>query len=348
MPFNAQDLDNHLKAVQKRYPNTVGRDIDRHPARISTGSISLDYITGGGIPIGHNTMFWGGFGSGKTLTAWGVIAEAQKMWPDEPMAYYNMEKQYHPAFAEAHGVDTSPERLIVIDGNIIEGVGTVMQTLIGSVRLHVVDSISEGIAMNAMEREIEATEQPGTAAKAWKNVLLHVRPLMNPENTMVWISQGRELIGSSTKYVQRYPMGGKYMADFLPDLRIEFNKGTKLFYNDNGVLEDKNKDNSAQTFSGLAEPDGIQLKAYIDKTRICKPFRRCDMYLDTNLYTFDKLYELRKVASEFDLIEKSGAWYTLPSGERCHGEPALRKAMAEDPEFQELVRTTMMKALEEE
>lgn len=343
MTFDASTLESHLASVQKRYPNSVGNDIDRNPERISTGSISLDYITGGGIPIGHNTMFWGDYGSGKSLTSWGAAREAQKMWPGEPVAYYNLERQYHPEFAEAHGVNTDPKSgLIVVDGNVIESVGTMMQTLLGSVRLHIVDSVSEGIALDALNKDIEASQQPGSAARAWQNVLLHLKPFINPENAIIWISQSRDNIGGYGD--PSHPTGGQYMSKFLPDLRVRFSKGAYLYYDKDGFLAEERKDNSARTFSGMQEADGIVLKAKVDKARICKPFRSCEMYLDLNKYTFDYIYELQKAAKHYGIVEKSGAWFKLPDGTTAHGSKGLREALAADVDLQDAVKKAMKEA----
>src|SRR5437879_1762190 len=60
--------------------------------RISTGSPMLDYATCGGIPIGRWIRFWGGTSSGKSLCAWNIIREAQRLGMD--CCYYNIEKQF--------------------------------------------------------------------------------------------------------------------------------------------------------------------------------------------------------------------------------------------------------------
>jgi RecA/RadA recombinase len=47
--------------------------------RITTGSLSFDYIMGGGIPVGHISLFHGGESSGKTTHATRCAGYAQKV-----------------------------------------------------------------------------------------------------------------------------------------------------------------------------------------------------------------------------------------------------------------------------
>ena len=47
--------------------------------RVSTGIIALDIVTGGGIPSGRLTEFFGGESSSKTRLVAHIIAETQKL-----------------------------------------------------------------------------------------------------------------------------------------------------------------------------------------------------------------------------------------------------------------------------
>jgi RecA/RadA recombinase len=47
------------------------------PRRLPTGSLALDYISGGGYAFGHMSRFWGAFSSGKTLALFKAFISAQ-------------------------------------------------------------------------------------------------------------------------------------------------------------------------------------------------------------------------------------------------------------------------------
>lgn len=47
------------------------------PRRLPTGSLALDYVTGGGVPFRHMTRLWGYYSSGKTTALLKMFASAQ-------------------------------------------------------------------------------------------------------------------------------------------------------------------------------------------------------------------------------------------------------------------------------
>src|SRR3970282_2938754 len=121
MPVNPENLQEIIDRIRKRYGEDEIRSADVYPEinRIPTGSLELDLATGGGIPLGRWCHFYGPLSSAKTLTAWNIIAEAQKMGLE--CAYYNIEKQFDPVWVKARGIDLS--KLHLVDGTTIESVG---------------------------------------------------------------------------------------------------------------------------------------------------------------------------------------------------------------------------------
>jgi len=70
------------KSVNSKLGDTVGRAINRKPLnipRLSSGSLNFDLALGGGIPIGHLTVFHGEKSSGKTTSALRAGGIAQKL-----------------------------------------------------------------------------------------------------------------------------------------------------------------------------------------------------------------------------------------------------------------------------
>jgi RecA/RadA recombinase len=47
------------------------------PRRLPTGSLALDYISGGGYAFAHMSRFWGNWSSGKTLAMFKAFISAQ-------------------------------------------------------------------------------------------------------------------------------------------------------------------------------------------------------------------------------------------------------------------------------
>jgi hypothetical protein len=48
------------------------------PRRLPTGSLALDYVSGGGYAFAHLTRFWGAYSSGKTLALFKAFISAQR------------------------------------------------------------------------------------------------------------------------------------------------------------------------------------------------------------------------------------------------------------------------------
>ena len=74
------EVEKKKAALAKMFPNTdirVGSDATLDIPRISTGSIVVDSIIGGGLPAGRITEIFGPYSSGKTTFALTSIANVQ-------------------------------------------------------------------------------------------------------------------------------------------------------------------------------------------------------------------------------------------------------------------------------
>jgi len=87
--------------------------------RVSTGILALDIVTGGGIPSGRLTEFFGGESSSKTRLIAHIIAECQKLGG---MAILNdVEKALDQGLVDLTGVDLDnmmypdPEKIITVE-----------------------------------------------------------------------------------------------------------------------------------------------------------------------------------------------------------------------------------------
>src|ERR1051326_2297054 len=115
-PVDPTQLDRALADIRKQYGDSVRLANNfPDPPRISTGSLELDLLTKGGIPIGRISHFYGGKFSAKTLLTMKAIANAQK--EDQVCVYYDAEKQFRAPWAIKNGVDV--DKLLVVEENKI-------------------------------------------------------------------------------------------------------------------------------------------------------------------------------------------------------------------------------------
>lgn len=336
MPVRPEDYDEIVARIARKYDGSIRKgDAMENVTGISTGSLELDCAMGGrGVPQGRVTRFYGGYSSSKTLRTLKVIAEAQAMGLN--CAYYNVEKQYVPEFAEARGVVTS--ELTIVEGTTIEEIGDKMESLLGIVHLHVVDSCSAAVSEDELNADIRDW-RPGLNARAWGKVFRRINERFDHyENTCILVDQVR----TNFKTGAEEAPGGRIL-DHQSSMTSHFKKGSWLFRNEHGFLDEKAKKHTG--ISGQMEPAGVEVKVRIDKSRVCRPFRTATMWLDLDQLEFDDAFELLKAAKHYGILDNRGAGYWYMEDKKvAQGNAGIRKFLDENPEIVAKIRSTALKA----
>lgn len=118
MALNSEALKVVAQINKKLGANTVvTADLVQVPKRITTGSLTLDVVLGGGWPMNHWVEVIGEASHGKTAIALKTIGANQKIDPDFTAVWIAAE-QFDPGYAEMCGVDTS--RVILVETNSME------------------------------------------------------------------------------------------------------------------------------------------------------------------------------------------------------------------------------------
>lgn len=325
-PVDPSQLDRALAQIRSEYGDSSVRMGSAYsdPPRISTGSLELDIITGGGIPIGRMNHWYGGQFSGKSLTVWNTIANAQEM--GQVCAFYDIEKQFSPSWAVKHGVDI--DKLIVVEKTTIEDVGAAMEALMPSVHFHALDSLAAAVSLD--ELAADANEwRPGISARAWGKVLRRVQERFDPrENTVVMINHVGTVFG---KYAGGDEPKGAKFVEYLSSLSLEFRRSSWLFKDKDGNLRTEGKNDA--TLSKDNQPQGIEFQVRVKKSRVCVPFQSARLRLDFETGGVDDMWSLAKAAQLYEMIEKKGTWMTLPDGNKVQGEYQLKNYIKENEEF---------------
>jgi recombination protein RecA len=326
MPVDTKNLAKALDAIRKEYGDDSIRtgDDDEELIRIPTGIIQLDKLVGGGMPMGRWEHWYGGFGSGKSLTAFHLIAQAQKL--GYTCAYYDVEKQYNKGWVEGIGVDV--KNLHVVEGNEIEPLGEKMDVLLPAINIHVIDSVGAGVSLEQQAARLDESRM-ATAPRAWAKVIPRIQSRFDRKNNMViLINQTREVFG---KPGQEKPTGGA-LLEYISSLSLHFSKSSWLFRDKNNNLSETGTKTDAET--GRVKPDGIDLVVQIKKSRVSDPYGSARMRFEFGSGgKFDEMWALSGYAIFAEIIGKAGSWYTLPNGERVQGESKVRDYIRENPEF---------------
>lgn len=315
-----EQLATTIKAIRKKYgeASVHSGENESDIKRISTGSLSFDYATGGGVPIGRFSRFYGGFSSCKSLTCWRVIKNAQEM--GMTCAYYNIEKQYDKSFVSRIGVNVKD--LMVVEGTTIEETTAKIEALLPVIHLHVVDSCSNAVSIDELNADV-ADWQMALSARVWGKSLRRINERLDlKRNTVILVDQIRD----SLQYGGGHRVPGGRMLEHVSSMSVLFRKGKWMFYDSNKYLSVDAV--SSDTLSGASEADGMEIIIKVDKSRVGIPFKTAKMYLDFHKMELDIDAERTQIAKHFGLAKRSGAWYTLPDGERVQGINALRSAIS--------------------
>lgn len=325
MGVNPEDYDDIVGRLNRKYGDDLRKGDDMESVEsISTGSLELDIAMGGkGIPRGRWTRFYGGYSSTKTLSSYKIAANAQAMGLS--VAYYNIEKQYHPEFVAERGVDTS--KLTVVEGATIEEIGEKMEALLGVVNVHIIDSCSAAVSEDELNADIRDW-RPGISSRAWGKVFRRLNErFSHVDNTAVLIDQVRTNFQTGGDVAA----GGK-VFDHQSSMSVMFKKGKWLWKNSDGLLDENAKQKNGS--SGQMEPEGAEIKVRVEKSRVCRPFRTATLRLDYDNLEFDREFELAKAAKYYGVVNITSKGRYEYKGEKAHGEWQLRKIIRDNPELQ--------------
>jgi RecA/RadA recombinase len=367
MPVDPSTLDTALAQVEKKYGELAVQQggEERYVDRIPTGSLMLDYATGGGIPIGRGSRFWGIEHSGKTFFSLQIARNAQNIhkiakkyqsYDHKPIqrvgdrllerfpegmavAYYNVEKVWDKAWAEHIGIDT--DKITILNLGTIEEICETMEFLLPSVHVHIVDSASHAVPLDRLKKKIEEWDR-GLDAKTWNKGLDRIEHKFDRyDNAVILIDQARVNMNMPGGAVMLEPPGGKRLKHFS-SMTLQFKRGKKLYRRDD-ILQEK-KEADPDTFSGDAEPNGFEIQVSVEKSRVGPAFKSARIQFDTEHGGLENLYELAKAAVYFKAVEVKGHWYYYGE-EKAQGYPGLRKMLEENDGLRKSVEESVYKAI---
>lgn len=294
---------------------------------IPTGFSAFDHdILGiGGIPRGYLVQIFGPESSGKTTLATRILAQAQRACPDKIAYLLDTEFTYNLERAEKHGVNISPDALVVTKSNIAEEVfdQTIKAVASGAVSIVVIDSIGNLMSLKSANTNYwemkngkrEHTPQPGEMAKAITAFVQQLTYYASKNNVLViGINQIRSKIGVLYGDPTDVPGGHAWKHDLAIDMRtrrVEFDDESVLI----AVTVKKNKFSAPHATS-----DDNHLRVYfengIEKGRT------------VNLYD----QAIRK-----DIIRKNGSWLTWYNADgeteaQLQGKDKILALLLENPD----------------
>lgn len=290
--------------------DTHGIDIER----ISSGSIGIDYVTGGGYPEGRFVELYGKESAGKTTICIHAMVEAQKKYPEKYVALIDVEHAFDMDYAEALGLNK--EKFIISQPGSAEQALDILTQLVdsGQVSLAVVDSIAALVPQKELEGNI-GDAQMGGIARMMGQACRIITPKASSTGTIViWINQIREKIGVMFGNPET-TTGGNAMK-FFASIRLEISKKAGTDKNEKG------------------EPINNIVKVKSAKNKTTTPNKICEFDI---LYGegIDKVSEILVHGVETGIINKSGSWYNYGDTKLGQGGQGVKAILRDNPELTE-------------
>ncbi len=280
-------------------------DVDAIP----TGSLTLDMALGvGGIPKGRVIEIYGPESSGKTTVALHVVAEAQARGGEA--AFIDAEHALDPVYAKNLGVDI--DNLIVSQPDTGEQALEIAEALVrsGALDVVVIDSVAALVPKAEIEGEMGGAHV-GLLARLMSQALRKLTGITAKSGTaVIFINQLREKVGVIYGNPETTP-GGRALK-FFASVRLEVRRQEAI---KNGT-----------------ELIGNKTKVKVVKNKVAPPFKEAEFDI---MYGqgISKVGNILDMATNYDIIQKSGAWFAYKGERLGQGRDNVKKYMEENPEF---------------
>lgn len=291
---------------------------------ISTGSISLDMATGvGGVPKGRIIEIFGPESSGKTTLTLHIVAEAQKK--GGKAAFIDAEHALDPVYARNLGVKV--DELLVSQPDNGEQALEICDMLArsGALDVIVIDSVAALVPKAEIQGEMGDSHM-ALQARLMSQALRKLTGAVNKSDTcIIFINQLREKVGVMFGNPET-TTGGRALK-FYSTMRFDVRRVETIKKGEN-VL-------------------GNRTRVKVVKNKVAPPFKKAE---------FDIMYgtgisrsgDIVDCATEFDIIDKSGSWYSY-MGERIgQGRDNVKQYLEDNKDIMEEIYNKLLDKLKED
>ena len=288
---------------------------------IPTGSLGLDVAMGvGGYPKGRIIQIYGPESSGKTTLAIHAIAEAQKQ--GGIAAFIDAEHAFDRFYAEKLGVDV--DNLWISQPDNGEQALQIADQLISSsaVDILVVDSVAALTPKKEIEGDM-GESAVGLQARLMSQALRKLTATISKTNTCcIFINQLREKIG--VMFGNPETTTGGNALKFYSSVRLDIRRVTSLKDGDNII--------------------GNHVRVKVVKNKVAPPFRKSEFDIMFGV-GINKIGEIVDLGVEFDIIQKSGSWYSYNGSKLGQGRDATMTLLRDNPELCEELEGLIKEAI---
>lgn len=321
-----KQLEQAILQIEKQFGKgsimKLGDDVQKSIDVIPTGCLTLDLALGiGGVPRGRIIEIYGPESSGKTTVTLHILAQAQKM--GGTAAFIDAEHALDPQYASKLGVDI--DNLYISQPDTGEQALEICEALVrsGAVDCVVIDSVAALTPKAEIDGEM-GDSFVGIQARLMSQALRKLTAIVNKTNCcVIFINQLREKIG--VMYGNPETTTGGKALKFYSSIRMDIRKSD--------VIKDG------------TEIIGNRTKVKIVKNKLAPPFKVAE---------FDIMYGqginneacVIDVATELDVIQKSGSWYSYKGEKIGQGRDNAKIYLQNNPEIFDEVNNLVREKLQ--
>ena len=293
------------KGAVMRMGDTAVEKVDVIP----TGSIGLDVALGiGGYPRGRVVEIYGPESSGKTTLTIHAMAECQKL--GGICAFIDAGHAFDRSYATKLGVNC--DDLYISQPDSGDQALDIAEQLIRSAAIDLI--VIDSVAALTPKAEIEGDmgeNKVGLHARLMSQALRKLTAAISKTNTTcIFINQLREKIGVTFGNPETTTGGNalKFYASVRLDIRAS------------GYVKDGE------------ETLGRPVKVKVVKNKMAPPFRRAEFNLMFG-EGISHVGEIVDLATEYDIIKKSGSWFSYGETKLGQGAEAVKRLLKDNVEL---------------
>ncbi len=304
-------LEQVLADIEKQFGKgaimKLGADEHLNIEVTSSGSLALDIALGvGGYPKGRIIEIYGPESSGKTTFALQAIAEVQKN--GGRAAFIDAEHALDPVYAKNLGVDIG--ELLLSQPDTGEQALEICEALVRSeaVNIVVIDSVAALVPQAEIEGEM-GDSHVGLQARLMSQALRKLSGTINKtKTTAIFINQLREKVGVMFGNPETTP-GGRALK-FYASVRLDIRRAEAIKVGDKII--------------------GNKTNIKVVKNKVAPPFKTASVDI---MYGegVSREGEIVDIASELDIIDKSGAWYAYNGEKIGQGKENVKEYLKSNP-----------------
>lgn len=342
---NARQLADFATSLEKTFGTKIMpkeplvRDI------VSTRSLTLDWaLRHGGLESGCIYEMIGPPDSGKTSLAIGILAEAQRMFPDRAVAYLDLEKTFRELWATRLGLDCSPAAAraglwLHPYPATSEDASDLARTLAGSgmVSFIVIDSVG-GMESAKVLGNKAGKDTMGKNAQVITRMGKELATLTRQENcTILMINQPRANYSGYGGDLSAGPKALQHATTAKIDIKRIGGEGNEP---------------KKMKFGDSEEPVSFKTRAIIKRMKNGTPGRTAEFWFniqDTDLYGPVGVFaadEYAVMGIRLGVIarEGKGSYYVIPGAPKVNGRAAVAELLRGRPDLMENVRKGVLEA----